>query len=105
MKRQLQILGFALGFISLAGGIIDVSVQFFQGDTADWRIPIFLIGFGIGLPLCIIPFFDWSSQSGSSIELSEQEYAQQNLNGGFLSSSYDGSSSGETGDFESSAGE
>jgi len=105
MKRQLQILGFALGFISLAGGLIDIGVQYYQGDSADWRIPIFLIGFGIGLPLCIIPFFDWPSQSGSHIELSEQEYAQNNLNGGLLSSNYEGSSGGETGDFESSGGE
>ncbi|MBY6213277.1 hypothetical protein KUV95_17170 [Microbulbifer agarilyticus] len=105
MKRQLQIFGLILGFISLTGGLIDVALQYAQGDSAVWRIPVLLIGFGVGLPLCIIPYFDWSQKTSSATHSSEQEYAQNNLSGGFLASNYEAASGAEASDFENCNGE
>lgn len=56
-------------------------IQYSLGENAQWRMPIILIGFGVGLPLFIVPFCDWSASPNT--ELSEEEYAQTNLDGGF----------------------
>ena len=102
MKRQVQIMGIVLGFISLIGGLIDIYIQYSNGDSAQWRIPIILIGFGVGLPLFIFPFFEWPGRDNPAPNPSEEEYAQSNLEGGFLSGGHDGSNGsdnhGESGD-------
>ena len=56
--RKLQILGLTLSAISLIVGVLDIVTQYLNNDEVYWRIPIILIGIGVGFPLVIWPFYE-----------------------------------------------
>ncbi|AQA17280.1 hypothetical protein BST95_02620 [Halioglobus japonicus] len=90
MKHQLQFAGLLIGLLCLLGGIADVYLQSTQGDIIQWRVPIILIGAGVGLPLVIFPFFEWNREPDPML-LDEEQYAQANLDGGVITGMSGGS--------------
>lgn len=96
MKRQVQVAGILLGVISFLGGLADIYMQYVDGGSIQWRVPLILIGTGVGLPLVIFPFFEWDLGPDPAL-IGEEEYAQLHSGGGFLGnlSGGVGSSEGE----------
>jgi len=57
VRRQLQSLCYFLCAISVVGGVADIVLQFYEGsEVLRWRLPIVLIGVGVGLPIILLPF-------------------------------------------------
>lgn len=97
MNRSIQTLCYLISAIALFGGLADVANQFFNDQEIHWRIPLILIGTGVGLPLIIFPFHI------PAPEQDEDDYDDNDLSGvyedspGFLSSS---SNNGPSSDYD-----
>ncbi len=95
MNRAVQTLCYLISAVSLFGGLADIAIQFFNDQEIHWRIPLILIGTGVGLPLIIFPFHT------PAAEKDVHDYDDNDLSGvyedspGFLSSPSNGGSSSD----------
>ena len=104
MQRSIQILGLLLAAISLIGGLADVATQYFDGQEIHWRVPITLIGFGIGIPTIILPFWDWEPAKTDEHDYDENDLSSVYQNGPkYMSSSSSGDSGTDYHDYDADA--
>ena len=76
MRRQVQFACYLIAAISFLGGLSDVIVQYLnEAEEIRWRIPIILIGIGLGLPIIMFPFHLPAQ------EIEEEEYDENDLSG------------------------
>jgi len=98
MNRQVRLLGNFFAILLLVGGVADLIIQYLEGNALSWRVPLILMGSGVGLPLIIMPFTvpEDSNNSEMNVELSDVEVNQEYLKGTGVLSSLD-SSEGDSG--------
>ena len=76
MRRQIQLACYLISAISFLGGLADVIVQYLnEAEDIKWRIPIVLMGVGLGLPIIMFPFHLPAQ------ETEEEEYDENDLSG------------------------
>jgi hypothetical protein len=69
------------GFVCVLIGLIDLVEQHKLGEELQWRVPIIIIGLGVGLPIVFIPISHWLESSDSA-----GSYANSSDSGGGESS-------------------
>lgn len=102
MKSKVRFISILVGVCCVLVGIFDLYLQYQDGREIIWRVPIILLGFGIGLPLFITPFTLFETDDIDTSTMSEEEYieySQKNLSGGVL-----GSITGENADYDGDGG-
>ena len=102
MNRSVQTLCYFISALSLIGGLTDVAIQFFDGQEIHWRIPLILIGAGVGLPIIIFPFYTPPAPKEDDYDDNDLSNVYQDGTG-LMSSSNGDSSGSDYGDYSDAA--
>lgn len=103
MNRSAQTLCYFISALFLIGGLADVGTQFFEGQEIQWRIPLILIGTGVGLPIIIFPFHT-PPPNEDEYDYDENDLSNVYQDGPGLLSSLSGSDSSPTSDYDDHTG-
>jgi hypothetical protein len=104
VNRKLQSLCYFIAVLSFFGGLADIAIQYFEGQDIAWRIPIILIGKGVGLPIIIFPFYTPALPKDDSRDYDDNDVSKAFPDDDWLNSSSRGdlsssSAYGEHGDY------
>lgn len=102
MNRIFQNFCYFISVVSLIGGFADLIIQFYEGQEVNWRVPLILIGTGVGIPVIILPFYTPSEPKEDNMGYDDNDVSSAYPDEeGFLSRS---NNSGSSADYEDHGG-